>query len=279
MLGGVLTFDELLARAAGEARRAEPTRFGRCARLWDGAARRRGAGVSDSSDRAVRRLRPAADRRDRARGERGHRQDVHDRRARGALRRRGHPARPAAARHVHADGDRRAARARARAARQRRAGRSSARWPARRRTTTRSCALLADGTPRRSRCGARGSPRALADFDAATIATTHGFCQEVLGGLGVAGDVEPDVTFVEDVGDLRRRGRRRPLRAPLPPPRRRRPFNRAQALRIARVGDRQPGRADRAGRRARRRVAGDARAARRRGPRASSSCASAAPAS
>ena len=58
--------------------------------------------------------------------------------------------------------------------------------------------------------------RALADFDAATIATTHGFCQEVLGGLGVAGDVEPDATFVEDVGDLRRGGRRRPLRAPLP---------------------------------------------------------------
>ena len=68
---------------------------------------------------------------------------------------------------------------------------------------------------RRSRCAASGSPRALADFDAATIATTHGFCQEVLGGLGVAGDVEPDTTFVEDVSDLRRGGRRRPLRAPL----------------------------------------------------------------
>jgi exodeoxyribonuclease V beta subunit len=44
--------------------------------------------------------------------------------------------------------------------------------------------------------------RAIADFDAATIATTHGFCQEVLGGLGVAGDVEPDTTFVEDLTDL-----------------------------------------------------------------------------
>ena len=44
--------------------------------------------------------------------------------------------------------------------------------------------------------------RALAGFDAATIATTHGFCQEVLAGLGTAGDVERDVTFVEDVGDL-----------------------------------------------------------------------------
>ena len=31
--------------------------------------------------------------------------------------------------------------------------------------------------------------RALANFDAATIATTHGFCQEVLGGLGIAADL------------------------------------------------------------------------------------------
>jgi exodeoxyribonuclease V beta subunit len=44
--------------------------------------------------------------------------------------------------------------------------------------------------------------KALADFDAATIATTHGFCQEVLGGLGVAGDVERESEFVEDVSDL-----------------------------------------------------------------------------
>ncbi len=44
--------------------------------------------------------------------------------------------------------------------------------------------------------------RAIADFDAATITTTHGFCQEVLGSLGFAGDVERDCTFVEDVNDL-----------------------------------------------------------------------------
>jgi exodeoxyribonuclease V beta subunit len=43
--------------------------------------------------------------------------------------------------------------------------------------------------------------RAVADFDAATIATTHGFCQEVLSGLGVAGDVERDAEFLEDVSD------------------------------------------------------------------------------
>ena len=44
--------------------------------------------------------------------------------------------------------------------------------------------------------------RALADFDAATIATTHGFCQEVLSGLGVAANLEQDATLVEDPGDL-----------------------------------------------------------------------------
>ncbi len=44
--------------------------------------------------------------------------------------------------------------------------------------------------------------RALSDFDAATIATTHGFCQQVLAGLGVAGDAERDLELVEDVRDL-----------------------------------------------------------------------------
>src|SRR5207244_192300 len=33
--------------------------------------------------------------------------------------------------------------------------------------------------------------RALADFDAATIATTHEFCRQMLDGLGVLGDREP----------------------------------------------------------------------------------------
>ena len=43
--------------------------------------------------------------------------------------------------------------------------------------------------------------RALAGFDAATVATIHGFCQEVLGGLGIAAEVDGE--FVEDVADLR----------------------------------------------------------------------------
>jgi exodeoxyribonuclease V beta subunit len=63
-------------------------------------------------------------------------------------------------------------------------------------------ALLADGP--RQEVGVRRErlSRAVASFDAATIATTHGFCQEMLGGLGIAGDLEPDVTFVEDLSDL-----------------------------------------------------------------------------
>jgi exodeoxyribonuclease V beta subunit len=44
--------------------------------------------------------------------------------------------------------------------------------------------------------------RAIADFDAATIETTHGFCLQVLYGLGTAGDVDREVTLVEDVRDL-----------------------------------------------------------------------------
>src|SRR3954471_10258059 len=43
---------------------------------------------------------------------------------------------------------------------------------------------------------------ALAGFDAATIATTHQFCQLVLRSLGVAGDSDAGVTLVDDLGDL-----------------------------------------------------------------------------
>jgi len=74
---------------------------------------------------------------------------------------------------------------------------------------------------------------ALAEFDAATITTTHGFCQLVLSGLGVAGDVDADATFLDDPRDLvdevvddlyvRRFLRRVP------------PFDLAEARRIGRV--------------------------------------------
>ncbi len=63
-------------------------------------------------------------------------------------------------------------------------------------------ALLAAGPPETVRVRRDLLSRALADFDAATIATTHGFCQEVLSGLGVVGDVDPGTEFVEDLEDL-----------------------------------------------------------------------------
>jgi exodeoxyribonuclease V beta subunit len=96
--------------------------------------------------------------------------------------------------------------------------------------------LLATGTPedvtqRRDRLA-----RAVADFDAATIATTHGFCQEVLAELGTIGDLDRETEFVEDVSDLleqtlddlyvRRFGPRSGGAAK---------FTRAQALQIARA--------------------------------------------
>ncbi|HEU4841633.1 MAG TPA: UvrD-helicase domain-containing protein, partial [Ilumatobacteraceae bacterium] len=62
--------------------------------------------------------------------------------------------------------------------------------------------LLATGTESEVRIRRDHLARALADFDRATIETTHGFCRRVLHGLGVAGDVDEDVAFVEDVADL-----------------------------------------------------------------------------
>ncbi len=94
--------------------------------------------------------------------------------------------------------------------------------------------LLATGDPgelteRRDRLA-----RAVADFDAATIATTHGFCQEVLAELGTVGDLDRETGFVEDVSELleqalddlyvRRFHRRETAR-----------FKRAEALKIARA--------------------------------------------
>ena len=43
---------------------------------------------------------------------------------------------------------------------------------------------------------------AIANFDAVTVATTHSFCHQVLRGLGVAGDVDADAGFVEDLEGL-----------------------------------------------------------------------------
>ncbi|HEX4107293.1 MAG TPA: UvrD-helicase domain-containing protein [Solirubrobacteraceae bacterium] len=62
--------------------------------------------------------------------------------------------------------------------------------------------LLASGEREQVEVRQRRLARALADFDAATIATTHGFCQEILDGLGVLGDSEPDTVLLEEVDDL-----------------------------------------------------------------------------
>ena len=62
--------------------------------------------------------------------------------------------------------------------------------------------LLASADSETVKVRRRRLTRALADFDSATIATTHQFCQQVLTGLGVAGDSEPGATLVESLDDL-----------------------------------------------------------------------------
>ncbi|MDT7705836.1 MAG: exodeoxyribonuclease beta subunit, partial [Pseudonocardiales bacterium] len=63
-------------------------------------------------------------------------------------------------------------------------------------------ALLAGGTDDEVALRRTRLARALAGFDAATIATTHQFCQQMLAGLGVAGDADADAEFVESIDDL-----------------------------------------------------------------------------
>ncbi len=63
-------------------------------------------------------------------------------------------------------------------------------------------AYLIDGTDIARAARQRRLRDALAGFDAATIATTHQFCQLVLKSLGVAGDSDAGVTLVEDLTEL-----------------------------------------------------------------------------
>ncbi|MBP2368943.1 UvrD-helicase domain-containing protein [Pseudonocardia parietis] len=63
-------------------------------------------------------------------------------------------------------------------------------------------ALLADGDPAEVELRRARLADAAASFDAATIATTHQFCSQMLAGLGVAGDNDPDAEFVEHVDDV-----------------------------------------------------------------------------
>lgn len=64
------------------------------------------------------------------------------------------------------------------------------------------CAFLADVDPVERAVRRRRLEDALASFDAATVTTTHGFCQQVLLTLGAAGGTDPRTELVEDVGDL-----------------------------------------------------------------------------
>ncbi len=43
---------------------------------------------------------------------------------------------------------------------------------------------------------------AVADFDSATVTTTHAFCQRMLEALGLSGDLEPGAVLVDTVDDL-----------------------------------------------------------------------------
>ena len=128
---------------------------------------------------------------------------LHDRGARHPLRRRGRRrAARADARHVQPGGNSGAARAGARTA-----GRppsAACRPVACQARPQRPACWPCSPTPRTRRSPDVGtdSPARWLTFDAATIATTHGFCLQMLAGLGMAGDLEPDATFVEDVDDL-----------------------------------------------------------------------------
>ena len=61
---------------------------------------------------------------------------------------------------------------------------------------------LVDGSEEERRDRRQRLRDALAAFDAATIATTHQFCQMVLKSLGVAGDTDSGVTLVESLDEL-----------------------------------------------------------------------------
>ncbi|MFP5283813.1 MAG: UvrD-helicase domain-containing protein, partial [Actinomycetes bacterium] len=62
--------------------------------------------------------------------------------------------------------------------------------------------LLLDGPAEILRLRHVRLARAVSDFDAATIATTHEFCARMLDGLGVLAAAEPDAVFVEHLTEL-----------------------------------------------------------------------------
>ncbi len=62
--------------------------------------------------------------------------------------------------------------------------------------------LLCRGGKQQLRQRHRRVSEALANFDSATITTTHGFCHLVLGSLGVAGEVATEADLLEDASEL-----------------------------------------------------------------------------
>jgi exodeoxyribonuclease V beta subunit len=64
--------------------------------------------------------------------------------------------------------------------------------------------LLLTGEPAELELRRQRVVTALAEVDAATIATTHEFCLHMLDGLGVLGDREPQARFVEQLTELTR---------------------------------------------------------------------------
>jgi exodeoxyribonuclease V beta subunit len=71
-----------------------------------------------------------------------------------------------------------------------------------RRSSDALIALLANATDAEVELRRGRLLRALSEFDAATIVTTHSFCQRMLDGIGLAGDYEPDTAFLGDTADL-----------------------------------------------------------------------------
>ncbi|MBV8346230.1 MAG: UvrD-helicase domain-containing protein, partial [Mycolicibacterium sp.] len=93
---------------------------------------------------------------------------------------------------------------------------------------------LLDGTGEQRCARQRRLRDALANFDAATIATIHQFCQLVLQSLGVAGDSDAGVTLVEDLDELVTEAVDDLYLARFGPEREEPVFTRRQALRLAR---------------------------------------------
>ena len=165
---------------------AAPVRPARAAPVGAALASEEWDGVTVET---VRRVRAAAPGHDRPGGKRRHRQDVHHRRARRPLRRRGRNAVELMLVTFSRDATPSCASGCASVCSAPSMALADPPRPGRRTTRYSGCSRSCDdqehSTPRRRR-------GALATFDAATIATTHGFCHQMLAGLGIAGDLDTE---------------------------------------------------------------------------------------